>query len=204
MTSALVSHLKPLSTAASAVPAVDSSVRLSLDPPLNRRAPVDGVWWPRSRDAAAELPGLVAAVDQRLGRTTLRVGVYRDAWDDIPRRITNRGRQIRVGWFRSSDPRVITLIFAAGEPVVLSVAEQGTTPGPTEAAPRLTTQDTTTENTTTENTTIQDTTGPRSAGVSSLAPLPTSPAPRTAEADNPAGWENEGGSTDRAVARPTG
>ena len=66
---------------------------------------VDGAWWPYSRDAAAELPNLIAAVDQRLGRTTLRIGVHQDAWRRIPRRIPARGRQVRIGWFRQTDPR---------------------------------------------------------------------------------------------------
>ncbi|TMR32218.1 hypothetical protein ETD85_23320 [Nonomuraea zeae] len=110
---------------------------------LDRRATVDGAWWPYSRDAAAELPGLIAAVDQRLGRTTLSVGVYRDSWDHVPRRIPARGREIRVGWIRHADPRVITLIPAGAEPISLLVIEPGTVSTVAEAALRRTTQDTT-------------------------------------------------------------
>ncbi|MGN9844968.1 DUF5994 family protein [Nonomuraea sp. H19] len=190
MTPKLLSHLKPLSVTARAIPTIDSVVRLSLNPVLDRRATVDGAWWPRSRDASAELPGLIAAVDQRLGRTTLRVGVYRDAWGHIPRRIPARGRQIRVSWFRSSDPRVITLMSAAGEPIVLLVIDPDTASGPAKAALTLT---------------AQDTTGLHPAGILTIAHLPPSPARRPADADSSARWENEGGpSVDRGAARPTG
>ncbi|MFI6600469.1 DUF5994 family protein [Nonomuraea sp. NPDC050536] len=60
----ILSHLRPLTTVAR----VDSAVRLTLNPALDRRAVVNGAWWPYSRDAAAELPGLIAAVDRLLGR----------------------------------------------------------------------------------------------------------------------------------------
>ncbi|MFD2351271.1 DUF5994 family protein [Nonomuraea ferruginea] len=48
-----------------------------------------------------------------MGRTTLRIGLHHDAWQGIPRRILARGRQVRVGWFRHTDPRVITLVLAS-------------------------------------------------------------------------------------------
>src|SRR5690606_7510604 len=85
-----------------------------------------GPWWPYSRDAAAELPGLIAAVDRFLDRVTLRIGVHRDALQRVPHSIPARGRQVRVEWSRHTDPRVITLAFAAGEPVVLLMMPPGT------------------------------------------------------------------------------
>jgi hypothetical protein len=174
----LLSHLKPLSAVTSAVPAIDSPVRLSLNPVLDRRATVDGAWWPYSRDAAAELPGLIAAVDQRLGRTTLRVGVYRDAWDHIPRRIPARGRQVRVGWFRRADSRVVTLGLAGAEQIVLLVIAPGTARGLAETALTLATQ---------------DTTGLVPVGILTVAHRPAESGTETPEADGTAGWENEGG-----------
>jgi anti-anti-sigma factor len=98
-----------------------SPVRLSFEHGSGQRGSVDGTWWPHSSDAAAELPALIEAVDERLDRVTLRVGLHVDAWNDIPHRFPARGRQVRVGWFRSTDPRLITLIAAAAEPVVLMV-----------------------------------------------------------------------------------
>ncbi|MEV4289778.1 DUF5994 family protein [Nonomuraea bangladeshensis] len=174
----LSSHA-PLSAASHAIPRVDSALRLSLRPVPDRRAVVDGAWWPSSRDAAVELPGLIAAVDRLLERATLRVGVHRDAWQNIPRRIPARGRQVRIGWFRHTDPRVITLSFAGGEPVVLLVVPSGTAAGAAEATLKLTAG--------------QDVAGLSIDAVLTLAHLPAGPAPR-AVADGSARWEDEGGS----------
>lgn len=114
-------RIEPLSPVTSAAPPVDTALRLMLNPVLDRRTSVDGMWWPYSRDLAAELPGLIAAVDRLAGRPTLRVGVHFDGWDDIPRRVPARGRQIRVGWFRHGDPRLITLSFVNCDPIILLV-----------------------------------------------------------------------------------
>ncbi|MFI9561270.1 DUF5994 family protein [Nonomuraea endophytica] len=114
-----------------------SAPRLSLNPLLDRTGTVDGAWWPRTRDAAAELPALISAIDQRLGRAVLRVGLHLDAWDHIPRRIPALGRQIRVGWFRSADPHLITLTIAGTTPITLLVIPSGAANGPAMAALRL-------------------------------------------------------------------
>ncbi|MER6004017.1 DUF5994 family protein [Nonomuraea angiospora] len=183
MTPTLLSQRTPLSPASSAIPRVDSALRLSLNPVLDRRAVVDGAWWPSSRDAAAELPSLIAAVDQRLGRTTLQISVHRDAWQRIPRPVPARGRQVRIGWFRHADPRVITFIFAAGEPVVLLTIPPDTAAGAAEATLKLT---------------AQDTAGLTTDDILTLASLPPDPAFRptfrSGTVDGPACWENEGGS----------
>jgi hypothetical protein len=178
MTPTLLSQRTPLNPVSSAIPRVDSALRLTLHPALDRRAVVDGAWWPYSRDAAAELPALIAAVDQRLGRTTLRVGVHRDAWRRIPRRIPAPGRQVRIGWFRHADPRVITVIFAAGEPVVLLIIPPGTAAGAAKATLKLT---------------AQDAAGLTADDILALASLPPDAAFRAETADSSARWENEGG-----------
>lgn len=126
MTPSITTQRSPLPSAASAMPQIDQAVRFSLDPALDRRAVADGVWWPYSRDAGAELPGLIAGVDQWMGRATMRVSLHADAWDDIPHRIPARGRQIRVGWFRHSDPRMVTLTLDGFEQVTLLVVPPGT------------------------------------------------------------------------------
>ena len=155
---------------------------------------MDGAWWPCSRDAAAELPGLIAAVDRLLDRVTLRIGVHWDVWQSIPRRIPARGRQVRIGWFRHTDPRVITLIFTTGEPVVLLVIPPDTAAGPAEATLKLT---------------AQDTTGLSIDDILTVARLPPDPAPplRGTAADGSARWENDGGSvTDQeppSTSRPS-
>ncbi|MFB4273672.1 DUF5994 family protein [Nonomuraea sp. MTCD27] len=141
MTSTLLPQPAPLGSPSSSVPQVDSAARLTLHPLPNHRSVVDGAWWPRSSDAAAELPGLIAAADRLLDRVTLRIGVHGDAWQNIPPRVPARGRQVRIGWFRYTDPRVITLSFASGDPVVLLVIPPGTPAGAAEATLRLSAQD---------------------------------------------------------------
>ncbi|GAA5068218.1 hypothetical protein HNP84_008338 [Thermocatellispora tengchongensis] len=141
MTPTFLTYPDPLSAVAVRVPEVDSTVRLSLDAVRGRRAGVDGAWWPYSRDAAAELPGLIAAVDQRLGRTTLRVEVRMESWENVPRQIPARGRRIRVGRFHGSDPRLITLILSDGEPIVLLVIPPDTIGGGAGTALGLTARD---------------------------------------------------------------
>ncbi|MEU7748146.1 DUF5994 family protein [Nonomuraea sp. NPDC049158] len=174
----LLSQPAPLSSASSAIPRVDSAQRLSLRPVPNWRVVVDGAWWPYSRDAAAELPALIGAVDRLLDRVTLRIGVHRDAWQNIPRRIPARGRQVRIGWFRHTDPRMITLSFATGEPVVLLIIPSGAAAGAAEATLKLT---------------AQDTAGLSIDAILTLAHLPAEPA-LCASADGSARWEDEGGS----------
>ncbi|WP_156045980.1 DUF5994 family protein [Herbidospora cretacea] len=111
-----------------------SEPRISLNPLLDRKGTVDGAWWPNTRDAAAELPDLISAVDRWLGRAVLRVGLQLQAWDNIPHRIPAPGRQVRVGWFRSGDPNLIVLNIAGTEPVTLLVIPAGTPHGEAVAA----------------------------------------------------------------------
>jgi hypothetical protein len=94
-------------------------LRLDLDPVAGRHGVVDGTWWPYSRDAATQLPGLIAAVDQRRGRTTLRVGVHPEAWEHIPRRVPARGRQVDVRLFHHAHADLVILCFAGGEHLAL-------------------------------------------------------------------------------------
>lgn len=102
--------------------ASESTARLSLgSTPDRRRGLVDGGWWPRSRDATAELPALIAAVDRRLGRKIFRINLGRTAWDNIPRRISLPGRTVKVAWFRTIDPAIVSLTIAGAENLILLV-----------------------------------------------------------------------------------
>ncbi|GIH79049.1 hypothetical protein Plo01_54780 [Planobispora longispora] len=178
MTPTLPSQLTPPGTVSAGLHQGDSPLRLSLPSVLNRRAAVDGAWWPYSCDATAELPGLIVAVDRLLDRATVRVGVHQDVWERIPHRIPARERAIRVGWFRYADSRVITLIFAAAEPIVLLVIPPGTAVGSAEAILKLT---------------AQDTTGLTPDDILPIAHLPTDFLPRAMAADSLARWKNGGG-----------
>ena len=78
---------------------------------------LDGGWWPRSADPAAELPGLILALDERHGRIT-RVMVGTAGWDaSRPRRLRVDGpagsRAVRLGWFATMPAGLLTAISAS-------------------------------------------------------------------------------------------
>ncbi|MFI6261861.1 DUF5994 family protein [Micromonospora sp. NPDC051006] len=70
------------------------------------RTVLDGGWWPRSWDPAAELPGLLVALTERHGRIR-NVVLNLRTWDDRFRRLTVGSDVVRFGWFDSLDPAVL-------------------------------------------------------------------------------------------------
>ncbi|WP_405999558.1 DUF5994 family protein [Streptomyces sp. NBC_00829] len=76
---------------------------------------IDGAWWPRSRDLAAELPALTAVLDPLWGRIT-RVTVNPTFWPVIPRKVSVAGHVVHVGWFKAEqDPhKLLLLSYTAG------------------------------------------------------------------------------------------
>lgn len=76
------------------------SRRLSLKPEAPITGFVDGAWWPASRDLAAELPALVAAVTSRLGPVEA-VSYNIDAWDATPRRVGVGGSVVRMAGYHT-------------------------------------------------------------------------------------------------------
>ena len=84
------------------------SIRLTWAPdPRGQR--LDGMWWPRSRDAAAELPELIAAASIRLGGPVTRVSLNIDFWDTPHEaRLFLAGQVVRLGWFHHIDPHLVT------------------------------------------------------------------------------------------------
>jgi hypothetical protein len=116
--------------ASSAILAGPPSRRVSFDPALSRRGAVDGGWWPRSRNALTELPGLVAALDSRPGVRVQRLSVHRDDWDEIPRRLTTDGGQvIRVDWFTTIPRHTISVTTAGKGTIEVLVVPPGTAEG---------------------------------------------------------------------------
>ncbi|MEU9161397.1 DUF5994 family protein [Streptomyces sp. NPDC048424] len=83
--------------------------RLTLTPATALAGQLDGAWWPRSRDLEAELPALVAALDERCGRIT-RVTVNPARWPVIPRKVPAGGHLVHVGWFAEQDPDKLILL----------------------------------------------------------------------------------------------
>jgi hypothetical protein len=101
------------------IPALPSRPRLRLQPDLSARTLLDGGWWPRSADPAAELPGLILALDAWGGRVT-RVMLGADDWNaSKPRRVRVDGpagrRVVPLGWFATMPAGLLTAISANGE-----------------------------------------------------------------------------------------
>ncbi|MFF0022344.1 MULTISPECIES: DUF5994 family protein [unclassified Streptomyces] len=93
----------------------DIAPRLALKGPTASGGLLDGAWWPRSRDLARELPGLVDALEPLWGRVT-RVAVNPAHWDAVPRHVAGRGHVVKVGWFTQElDPhKVLLLSYSVG------------------------------------------------------------------------------------------
>ncbi|APE22458.1 MULTISPECIES: DUF5994 family protein [Streptomyces] len=88
--------------------------RLSLTPKTTLAGRLDGAWWPRSRDLAAELPALADALEGRWGRIT-RVLVHPGHWPVVPHKVAVTGHVLHVGWFTEQDPdKVILLSYTTG------------------------------------------------------------------------------------------
>jgi hypothetical protein len=93
--------------------------RLILRPDQSGAALLDGGWWPRSTDPAAELPGLIRALDEQNGRIT-RVMLGTAGWDaSKPRRLRVDGpagsRVVRLGWFATMPAGLLTAISSSDE-----------------------------------------------------------------------------------------
>jgi hypothetical protein len=102
--------------------------RLCLQPDRSARTLLDGGWWPRSADPAAELPGLILALDKRHGPshpiTRLMLGMA--GWDPgRPRRLRVDGpagsRVVRLGWFETMPAGLLTATARTGRTDLLTV-----------------------------------------------------------------------------------
>jgi Family of unknown function (DUF5994) len=114
--------------APAAIPGGLPSPRVSFDPAPIRHGAVDGGWWPRSRNAHVELPGLIAALDAWPGVRVQRVALHRDEWDGIPHRLTaDNGHLVTVDWFTTISRHTVSVTTAGGrEPIALLVVPPST------------------------------------------------------------------------------
>ncbi len=81
--------------------------------PSERQPTLDGAWWPHSRDLAGEIPALITALHEG-GTRVSRVLYNPETWDSPPPKLSADGRTIRLGWFRSMDPHLLTVTGIAG------------------------------------------------------------------------------------------
>ena len=110
-----------------AAPAPLDAARLSLVLATARHAGLGGGWWPRSRDATAELPGLITELSARAGRVS-RVALQVGAFDNIPHKLTIAGRKVHVAWFRYMNKDTVILTMANRDDLVLLVVPPLATP----------------------------------------------------------------------------
>lgn len=76
-----------------------SQARLQLKSQGSVTGHVDGAWWPRSRDLAAELPELLTEIAPRM-EPVGRVSYRASDWDPAPRKLTLGSHVVRLGWYR--------------------------------------------------------------------------------------------------------
>ena len=110
--------------------------RLTLDPALPQRGGISGGWWPRSRDAGAELPAMLTELSPLAGRVS-RVAVQVDAFGNIPHQLVVGGRKVHVAWFRAMDPHTISLTMAGRDRLTLLVVPPQASPASGAEALRL-------------------------------------------------------------------
>jgi hypothetical protein len=72
----------------------------------DRQGVLDGAWWPRSRDIAAELPALIAALTEYLGPVA-RIGLDATAWEELPTRLIIDDRVVHIDSFPVGDDTVL-------------------------------------------------------------------------------------------------
>ncbi|SDF45079.1 hypothetical protein SAMN05216553_101699 [Lentzea fradiae] len=103
------------------------SLRLRLRPKALTAGYVDGAWWPRSRDLAAELPALLAVLAVRLGDIS-RVSYSLGEWDTAPRQIAVGEGRARLNGFRSGPAHTVDVIAADRRRLTLLLVPPDTEP----------------------------------------------------------------------------
>ena len=133
-----------MTSASSTLPTIPTTDRLYLKPESDTTGVVDGAWWPASRDLAAEMPSLLAALGDRAG-VVERVSYNIDAWNSVPRKVRIGGNVVRMGGFRSQsaatlkvlgERRTLTLLVVppetdeqAAHRILAAASEDGNTDG---------------------------------------------------------------------------
>ena len=109
-----------MTSASSTLPTTPTIDRLSLKPESATTGFVDGAWWPASRDLAAEMPSLLAALGDRAG-VVERVSYNIDAWNAVPRKVRVDGNVVRMGGFRSQAAATLKVLGEQGMLTLLLV-----------------------------------------------------------------------------------
>jgi hypothetical protein len=84
------------------------AARVSFRQPVESTGSVDGGWWPRSTDLAAEIVPLLDVL-WTAGREMRRVSYNLDSWDKTPRRIVIEGHLVHLGGYSRQSARVLSV-----------------------------------------------------------------------------------------------
>lgn len=108
------------------------SLRLCLDNSF-QSGPLDGAWWPQSRDLQSEAADLVDHFPDLIGRIE-RLLFSRPDWDAVSgapsmRRIHAARGTVKVGSFPSDDTHVMIVKMTSGQRIRLLVVPSDTEPG---------------------------------------------------------------------------
>jgi hypothetical protein len=101
--------------------------RLRLKPKAAQSGYVDGAWWPRSDDLAAELPDLLAVLSVRLGRVD-RVMYNLNEWAKVSRKLATGGRRVRLDGYQRQPTSTIEVLGLNRTRIALLVVSPNTDP----------------------------------------------------------------------------
>ena len=101
-------------------------LRLRLKPKAPTTGWVDGGWWPRSRDLAAELPRLLTVLSVRLGPIE-RVSYHLGDWAPTVGKISVGGGVVRLAGYRSQHADTVDVLAARQRVTLLVVPPEATT-----------------------------------------------------------------------------
>jgi uncharacterized protein DUF5994 len=101
--------------------------RLRLKPKAPQSGYVDGAWWPRSDDLAAELPDLLAVLSVRLGRID-RVLYNLNEWAKPSAKLVTGGRRVRLDGYRRQPLNTLEVLGLNRNKIALLVVPPNTDP----------------------------------------------------------------------------
>jgi hypothetical protein len=96
-------------------------------PEQGLKMPLDGVWWPQSRNLTSELAHLVNNFPADRGRV-VRATFSPPDWDDEPRRVPIARGYVQVGFSPHDDTHVMMLRTSEREEICLLVVPPGMSP----------------------------------------------------------------------------
>jgi hypothetical protein len=116
-----------------------AEVRLRIKPNTAARGHVDGAWWPRSHDPAAEFPGLVLAMSSWVGPIR-RVTYHLNDWDTTRRELTVEGWTVTLVGLPTLDANTVVVAGSNQRRMILLVVPPGTPDGAARAVLRSATE----------------------------------------------------------------